>query len=1742
MSSIYVENVPNVVWQGSNDIYCCLEFLGASSRTTTVANCKATAKWDQLFFEIPLGSLSNEVEIYSTLKSEPLKITIMHENLVVADKAIGTAETSLVSVFPDLLSSRPSVAAMTGAAATHTVTAYEGSRFKRKVKGTITFTAEIIHMEAQAVTERTNRTTGLSQPTPREKMEFRMDSGSVSLASRSIDPYAFREGSVTLDDYSAAQLRNAADLLQDWESPTPPVTKSTAAFIPPPRLAATAPTPAPVVKGSVPARIASSTTLNVTADRAEAAKKPPAPTARKSGIATPNATGTSASLPTAPAKARASIAEMKSKDRISAAPLPRPTLPSLQQQQQHQEQEQEQEQHPPTTANKSAAATYTASAAAAASASTSASAAASTRLRDRRTPATSTEAVAVNVPHAASTLGNTKARRLSATEKVSGGTTRAKPNTDVVSVGHAQQDKTGSPSKLAFGHQAIDEAVQLSMRKKGGFLKLTGAEFVLLLDTLMFPVRPELLDGAVGRLSNIATEGIDSPVPADKQPAKQRAYPGAQLEDVSLPIVHAMSLAATISFAIRDGNLLSGGGESGSSGLPPTGRAFTPQDSAGLVTMSQGQSERALDQLQGLVLGPYTAIKACILQLCGGVGPPASETHGVIGGRAVSPAMSQLTGTTTAVATSALTRPSQWSPADVARFLLVLHVTVEDNQRGAVALDGSALLSLDASGLRSRFSGNPSIDRTRLIVYVLALKYLDEWWDRGIRPADTMAGKYLDQDIPGGGSSKGKGKRRGSKSSTGTSAWGELETVWKAAAAQMRGDGARDSGGNKVVDGGRVLQSHLLKIADFQPLLEAMTPLNRAFAWSCSLESLIRFASIIGGMRGYAWIKPSSVYPGEIDEDDEDGARSASHLSHAHSQFSSSVEEKQSHSSWAERADEGNAVAMWVVLQKSSANSTTELTQLVRLCNELKVVMKYAAREDDFLAYIPVSCLRVTSVAEIKAKRFEAELQGLLLEDLAVGKHVVVAGPDALHRLCERFDWWDRPTPAVLEKMSGHVGEVVSLAEAADKRRVGVRLLQSGLCDALPLEGLRLCSAEELELVRSKLVRPSLSAAAVEALEVGASGDEDRVVGKSGRRKSKINPESRKTRLRSLIRNLNNPPEDSPIERVTSRPTSTNATAKPPRAPMLPAATKQPAPTFAPPQPYELDNKSELSNLSAELEEEEEDPALRTSTTQQKKQKSFTSKLYSASPLAAPVPLPVPVAGSAKKSTVAPATKPVVPISAAAMMSPPKRIVKRTMVRSPQPVAATVATEAYSDSPFSPSRPNRGDESGPPPAESSNVAHNKGFQKHSHGDRDREQEDDDESSGRLYVSTDGPANYSWLRGPQRSPLVFPLDVPEVAPPRPETGGLGAVAAASAAVGPTTGEGTGKKPAPPASLHILQPAFDAAHAEYTEGVLKYAIPPKDFDDDILSPTEDGQQQHHHLHHAGGAFQPKFVRHNRPQSAPSTGRKATGKSNRGNTGAAMSPPHNRDEEEALGIEGNNAHMAAQSSFGLSGVGYTVGGGLQAHPNLWVNEHIPAVAEADVPRKVPHKQPLHKTEHRHNTQKLFEYHERHLTHNSAGGDPSNEGADRFFKGDFMLGATIPAKESNPKKEAKTVQIPQRPRSANPTSRGISKPVAAGSNRPVSSGAGVMMPAEAEMLVKLDEDTRGGPAGAGDPDTLNIAGGAPPIGVAKAGAAYSGKRTREEELKHIAAARSAKEVALKEKVLMKELKRLQGREKVVI
>lgn len=76
----------------------------------------------------------------------------------------------------------------------------------------------------------------------------------------------------------------------------------------------------------------------------------------------------------------------------------------------------------------------------------------------------------------------------------------------------------------------------------------------------------------------------------------------------------------------------------------------------------------------------------------------------------------------------------------------------------------------------------------------------------------------------------------------------------------------------------------------------------------------------------------------------------------------------------------------------------------------------------------------------------------------------MMIGLEILQRNLQRFDWWDRPSHDVANRMSDQLGIITTTNELQSKQRVGIQLIgiDTSICDALPIEALRICDQDEV--------------------------------------------------------------------------------------------------------------------------------------------------------------------------------------------------------------------------------------------------------------------------------------------------------------------------------------------------------------------------------------------------------------------------------------------------------------------------------------------------------------------------------------------------------------------------------------------------------------------------------------------------------------------------------------------------------
>lgn len=345
-------------------------------------------------------------------------------------------------------------------------------------------------------------------------------------------------------------------------------------------------------------------------------------------------------------------------------------------------------------------------------------------------------------------------------------------------------------------------------------------------------------------------------------------------------------------------------------------------------------------------------------------------------------------------------RPAYWSDRQVK---VVLSSMGFDSQKfGGFA--GDDLLSFEPSRVESEMDVTQSLLLTRFAVYRQVLQLLDKWWELGHRPGDTYRDVYRSTFL-GSLMLPFRGPSASAPSQSGQSS-NERESSGKAPKSRPRKRRNSFQGLRKATESkfkwGNVdaRQGESVEIAPLESLMQSWVPLNRAYGWGVPLETLTLMGGRIGGKRG-------SV---ELDSD----------LS----------------------AVQG---CCWVSVQDKNAK------QSLKDLEGLEIVHPLPASTEGSLVLVPQMCLRKAHDSSEKVGGVEGMVDPAAV---APGVLVEVANKKVLERALDRFEWWDRPPPGALSAMTGQTAEIISTSELESRRRVGVRILNSDIFDAIPLEAL----------------------------------------------------------------------------------------------------------------------------------------------------------------------------------------------------------------------------------------------------------------------------------------------------------------------------------------------------------------------------------------------------------------------------------------------------------------------------------------------------------------------------------------------------------------------------------------------------------------------------------------------------------------------------------------------------------------
>lgn len=408
-------------------------------------------------------------------------------------------------------------------------------------------------------------------------------------------------------------------------------------------------------------------------------------------------------------------------------------------------------------------------------------------------------------------------------------------------------------------------------------------------------------------------------------------------------------------------------------------------------------------------------------------------------------------------------------------------------------LSGKDFLQLSSKDFTNNFSMRSSLLMTRIKLYQSTLNILESCWDRGIRPQDKPL-SFKNQSS--------------NELSTSTSFFQQpsYQQITRTLSRQMVDktksfDGSINNSSHLLSNtkGGKDDTTHssnsqngtinnanfFLILQDPQLVLNQYLSLNRAFGWNYSVSLLTVIANQISGCYCYQLPNSDRLTSHELED----------FYSKPVGRNNNSNNNR--NTSYASSSGTSGGIAtcpelVWVSLLFLN-------DQLYQDCNSLLLSLskEYSTIPDmefvessvppiyhlfecipnnrEILIHLPKNCLKSlpktskqSNPTLNKASQYSTKLQELYqlfyslnyntlpMEDITVGMKARIVSFPVLHRITSsKYEWWDRPSEEMLQKMANKKCEIISINELySEKQRVGIKLLNTNICEAIPYDAL----------------------------------------------------------------------------------------------------------------------------------------------------------------------------------------------------------------------------------------------------------------------------------------------------------------------------------------------------------------------------------------------------------------------------------------------------------------------------------------------------------------------------------------------------------------------------------------------------------------------------------------------------------------------------------------------------------------
>jgi hypothetical protein len=465
-------------------------------------------------------------------------------------------------------------------------------------------------------------------------------------------------------------------------------------------------------------------------------------------------------------------------------------------------------------------------------------------------------------------------------------------------------------------------------------------------------------------------------------------------------------------------------------------------------------------------------------------------------------------------------KPSQFSPSVMKSIILSMNLFSDLNDLPVIldGLTGKDFLQLSSPELKKKLKIKSSILLSRLLLYQSTLNVIDSCWDRGIRPQDAPLSLSSSSSSSMSAATTTKSNNQSNSHQNMLKSLSR-QVFEKTRSVEMNNNSTQlsnNNNNNSNQENNSTIQSLksmnqnyqveesssqiIYLIQEANKLFQSYLSFNRAFAWNFNINFFTILANTIAGLYCYPVADLSQLAVNELNDLYQESI----------SQNNNSLKSKNVSTDlvWISIIYPSDEIYHQLLSTIKSLSDQHHHQQQQNMNSSITPAHVYQILEihsntNEIFINVPKSCLEKMMTQKPKNKFVEEmnhssrklnssnsntlnELYQLFytinqnvipMNQICVGMKAKIVSFQVLQRLVHStYDWWDRPNDEILQKLANKTCEIISINELySEKKRIGIKLLNTNISDALPYDALLLCEdVEEKKADENKLRKKSM--------------------------------------------------------------------------------------------------------------------------------------------------------------------------------------------------------------------------------------------------------------------------------------------------------------------------------------------------------------------------------------------------------------------------------------------------------------------------------------------------------------------------------------------------------------------------------------------------------------------------------------------------------------------------------------------